>query len=277
MYHSFDPKNQDSLHHAISTIERCIHDVNKWMVMNKLQLNDAKTEALLLVSPKLGHHLPQTLSLSVGNTSIVPSNSVKTLGVYIDASLSMSHQVNSLCKSLNFHLYNICRIRKMLTKEACNHAIRSLVLSRLDYSNSLLININKTDTERLQRIQNRAARIILKARKHDRATPLLRQLHWWPVEKRISYKVAMIVFKCIHKLAPEYLYTLLKPPHRPNYRLRSSEDTTILHIPRVTSKRGEASFDFCGPKQWNILPTHLRSTISLESFKRNLKTYLFLL
>ena len=111
--------------------------------MNKLQLNDAKTEALLLVSPKLGHHLPQRVSVSVGNASIVPSDSVKTLGVYIDASLSMSNQETSLCKSLNFHLYNICRIRKMLSKEACSHAIRSLVLSRFDYSNSLLMNVNK--------------------------------------------------------------------------------------------------------------------------------------
>ena len=277
MYHSFDPKNADSLHHAISRIERCIHDVRQWMVTNKLQLNDEKTEALLLVSPKLNHHLPERVSLSVGNSCIVPSGSVKTLGVHFDASLSMSSQVISLCKSLNFHLYNICRIRKMLTKEACNHAIRSLVLSRLDYSNSLLINVNKTDIERLQRIQNRAARIVLKARKQDRATPLLKQLHWLPVEKRIHYKVALIVFKCIHKMAPEYLYTLLSSPHRSNYRLRSTEDTSVLHIPRVYSKKGEASFDFCGPKLWNSLPAHLRLCSSPESFKRNLKTYLFLL
>ena len=54
----------------------------------------------------------------------------------------------------------------MLTKDACSHAIRSLVLSRLDYSNSLLINVSKMDIERLQRIQNRAARIVLRARKH---------------------------------------------------------------------------------------------------------------
>ena len=166
-------------------------------------------------------------------------------------------------------------LRKMLTKDACNHALRSLVLSRLDYSNSLLININKTDIERLQRIQNRAARIVLKARKHDTATPLLKELHWLPVERRISYKVALIVYKCMHKIAPEYLITLLSMPQRSNYSLRSSKDTLYLNIPRVYSKRGEGSFDFCGPKTWNILPYELRSSTSVESFKKNLKTYLF--
>ena len=91
--------------------------------------------------------------ISVGNISIVLSDCVRTLGVEIDASLSMSGQVTALCKSLNFHLYNISRVRKMLTKDACSHAIRSLVLSRLDYSNSLLINVSKMDIGRLQRIQ----------------------------------------------------------------------------------------------------------------------------
>ena len=275
MYYSFDPRSVDSLHNAISVLEKCISEVSQWMVMNKLQLNEGKTEALLLVSPKLKHHLPQQVSVSVGNISIVLSDCVRTLGVEIDASLSMSGQVTALCKSLNFHLYNISRVRKMLTKDACSHAIRSLVLSRLDYSNSLLINVSKMDTGRLQRIQNRAARIVLRARKHDRATPLLKELHWLPVERRISYKVALIVYKCMHKIAPEYLISLLSMPHRSNYSLRSSKDTLYLNIPRVDSKKGEASFDFCGPKTWNNLPYELRSSISIESFKKNLKTYLF--
>ena len=163
----------------------------------------------------------------------------------------------------------------MLTKEACNHAVRSLVLSRLDYSNSMLVNASKVDIDRLQRIQNRAAKIVCRAGKYDRATPLLKQLHWLPVERRISYKVALIVYKCIHKLAPQYLINLLSPQRRSSYRLRSSEDTTILHVPRINSKRGEASFDFCGPKIWNSLPSHVRLCTSVESFKKKLKTHLF--
>ena len=138
-------KSVDSLHNAISVLEKCISEVSQWMVMNKLQLNKGKTEALLLVSPQLKHHLPQQVSVSVGNISIVLFDCVRTLGVEIDASLSMSGQVTALCKSLNFHLYNISRVRKMLTEDACSHAIRSLVLSRLDYSNSLLINVSKMD------------------------------------------------------------------------------------------------------------------------------------
>ena len=118
MYYSFDPKSVDSLHNAISVLEKCISEVSQWMVMNKLQLNEGKTEALLLVSPKLKHHLPQQVSVSVGNISIVLSDCVRTLGVEIDASLSMSGQVTALCKSLNFHLYNIIK-GKQNADEGC--------------------------------------------------------------------------------------------------------------------------------------------------------------
>ena len=72
------------------------------------------------------------------------------------------------------------------------------------------------DIGRLQRIQNRAARIVLRARKHDRATPLLKELHWLPVERRISYKVALIVYKCMHKIGPEYLISYLSSPLPPS-------------------------------------------------------------
>ena len=163
----------------------------------------------------------------------------------------------------------------MLTEDGCNHAVRSLVLSRLEYSNSLLINADKMELVRLQRIQNRAASIVLRAGRYDRATSLLKQLHWLPVERRITYKVALIVFKCMHKIAPEYLISLLSMPHRSNYGLRSNKDSLILNIPRVGSKKGECSFDFCGPKTWNSLSHELRSSTSLELFKRKLKTYLF--
>ena len=163
----------------------------------------------------------------------------------------------------------------MLTEEACSHAVRSLVLSRLDYANSLLMNVNVTDIHRLQRIQNRAARIVLKARKYDRASPLLTQLHWLPVKKRIVYKIALLVFKCIHNLAPGYLSHLLNIRQQSRYNLRSRGDALLLHIPRISSKKGEQSSDFCGPTVWNSLPVQVRTCTSVEAFKRNLKSYLF--
>ena len=245
------------------------------MITNKLLLNEHKTESMLVISPKLRHHLPNNIQLHIGDALVVPSESVKTLGIDFDSSLSMSAYVSSLCRTLNFHLYNISRVRRMVTDEACNHAVRSLVLSRLDYANSLLVNINVSDIERLQRIQNRAARIILKARKFDHATPLLRDLHWLPVSKRIMFKVALNVFKSIHNLAPQYISNMFSPLTQSNYSLRSRTDPLLLKIPNIKSKKCEKNISFAGPKIWNDLPLEIRSCTTVHTFMNKLKTHLF--
>ena len=271
LYYSFNPKSSSSLQNAILLIEKCVSEVNVWMIKNKLLMNEQKTESLLIISSRLRHYLPDHVHLLLGDAFVEPSESVRTLGVVLDSSLTMSQQVTSLCKSLNFHLYNISRVRRMLTDEACHHAIRSLVLSRLDNANSLLININVSDIDRLQRIQNRAARIISNARKYDHVSPLLKQLHWLPVHKRIMYKVSLFVYKSMYNLIPSYISSLFCPIQQSRYPLRSRSDPLLLQIPRINSKKGQQNIIFSGPTIWNSLPLSIRSCTSVASFKRTFK------
>ena len=139
----------------------------------------------------------------------------------------------------------------------------------------MFVNINVTDIERFQYIQNRAARIILKARKFDHATPLLRDLHWLPVSKRILFKVALIVFKSIHNLSPQYISNMFSFLTQSNYSLRSRTDPLLLKIPKINSKKCEQTISFAGPKIWNGLPLEIRSCTTVQTFKNKLKTYLF--
>ena len=119
------------------------------------------------------------------------------------------------------------------------------------------------------------SRLVLRKSKRDSPIPLLETLHWLPVEKRISYKLATICHKCIHGNAPSYLTNILQL-YAPSRHLRSSSDSQILVTPRLKLKTiGERSFSFCGPKTWNSLPKDLRETASLDTFKSQLKTFLF--
>ena len=164
----------------------------------------------------------------------------------------------------------------MLTDEACHHAVRSLVLSRLDNANSLLININVSDIDRLQRIQNRAlARIISMARKYDHVSPLFKELHWLPVKKRITYKIALFVFMSMNNLTPQYISCLFSPVQQSHYSLRSRTDPFLLQVPKMNSKKGQQCISFTGPSIWNSLPSNIRSCPSLQLLKNKLKTYLF--
>ena len=98
--------------------------------------------------------------IHIGEAEIHPSSTVKNLGVYFDAAMTMSDHVTAICKSVNFHLWNLSRIRKYITQEACSNAMQALVLSELDYANALVSYLSNKDIIRLQRLQNRAARII---------------------------------------------------------------------------------------------------------------------
>ena len=105
-------------------------------------------------------------------------------------------------------------------------------------------------------------------------SPILNNLHWLPVEKRITYKVLLIVFKCLNGLSPQYLSEPLIE-YKPTRTLRSCSKK-LLVVPRVNTKRyGERAFSVIGPRLWNSLPQNLRDITNLEHFKKNLKTYLF--
>ena len=154
--------------------------------------------------------------------------------------------------------------------------VTSLVLSRLDYCNSLLAGTTVENISRLQSIQNNAARLILKQKRYAHSLPILYELHWLPVKERIQYKIALFCYKCLSGAAPNYLSTFLEIYH-PGRNLRSSSDKTIFKVPKMKYKScGERSFAYIGPKVWNALPSPLRSEGNIDTFKKNLKHYLFL-
>lgn len=189
----------------------------------------------------------------------------------------MTPHITSIIRSLNYHLRNVGRIRRYIDQETCNNAIRALIISRLDYSNSILNGITAKDMRKLQTVQNRAAKLIFKSDRRDHATPLLAELHWLPVKERISYKTLMLVYKCLKDLAPQYLKDLLSTNDSPMYStvLRSHSDHTRLICNRTQTKFGDKAFANYGPQIWNTLPKMLRESSNINIFKSKLKTYLF--
>ena len=131
--------------------------------------------------------------------------------------------------------------------------------------------------DKLQVIQNIAARITLNRSKYCSATQCLKELHWLPVKHRIQYKVLVLVYKCVRGEAPDYLINCLHKYQPNRLGLRSGVHNALdLHIPFCTKKtQAERSFSVAGPRLWNNLPVYIRKCNTLESYKKCLKTYLF--
>ncbi|WP_419585632.1 hypothetical protein, partial [Thiolapillus sp.] len=151
----------------------------------------------------------------------------------------------------------------------------SFVLSRLDYCNSLLIDITSDQMYRLQKIQNHAAKVLLRKSKHEHVTPLLKKLHWLPVKERILFKIATFAFRFFDGTLPPYLSSCLSV-YTPSRTLRSSSDEKTLSCAKWKLKGfGHRSFSVQAPLVWNSLPPHIRHSCSLSQFKTSLKTFLF--
>ena len=130
-------------------------------------------------------------------------------GVVLDQNLNMDRHISRTSKSAFFHLHNIRRISKYLDQESLLTLTHAFITSRLDYCNSLLYGAPVTQIEKLQRIQNAAARLITRSPKFCHMGPILRQLHWLPIRSRIHHKILTLTFKSIHSLAPSYLSELI--------------------------------------------------------------------
>ena len=270
-----DSDSPDNVHTLLTRTSDCYSHIKNWMTNNKLQLNDDKTEAILISTRQKLSQLPPSLSLQLINTSIPISDSVKNLGVHLDSTLSMQNFVSQTAKSCYYHLRRIGLIRKHLSTEATVKLVLCFIMSRIDYCNSLLSGINFSYTHILQRIQNNAARLVLKKKKTDHISPLLSQLHWLPISKRINYKLDTICYKCLNNTAPDYLTNLLNI-YKPSRTLRSASDPLTLQIQRTKlSTFGPRAFSVSGPLSWNKLPLSVRQQPTFSSFKSALKTHHF--
>jgi hypothetical protein len=159
---------------ALTVLANCASSTTDWFTRNKIKPNSSKN--LLLYTSSL--HAATKIApipLALGDTVIPPSDSVKNLGV-LDSSLSMVAQIGRVCKICFFQLRTIGKIRKFLTTSAAKCLVNALVLSHVDYANSLLVNLPEKLIARLQRLQNAAAKLVVGARKFDHAKPIISRL-----------------------------------------------------------------------------------------------------
>ena len=181
------------------------------------------------------------------------------------------------CKAAMWNIHRIRNICSYLDKSTCETLVASLVTPHLDYGNGLLIGVMETIIGKYQRIQIIAAKLILNRSKTDSATKACYELHWLLISARIEYKILLLVFKCLHNMAPKYLENLLTINNREGIaRDLFFNYAVTLIIPHVKNKTFAAhSFSVQGPIWWNGLPASLRNKKTLEHFANGLKTHLF--
>ena len=229
LYLSFDLQNADS---AVVKLEESIKGVREWMTCNFLRLNEKKSE-FVIIQPrwKKEPEFQKQRPIVIGEQIIPPISSAKNIGVFFDSAMTMERHIVECCKACYFHLRNIGLIKKKLTQDSIKTVIRAFVISRLDSNNALYCGLPSYLLDKLQRVQNSAARLVSGCSRRSHITPVLEKLHWLPIRQRVTYKLCFLVFKSLKGMSPQYISDLLQQ-HKPSRTLRSST-RNILSVPLV--------------------------------------------
>ena len=220
---------------------------------------------------QLCHH-----DITVGYTVVEAKSVVRNLGSWFDHNPEISSHISKQCASTFYDLHNISRIRKVLSTDTTKALVHAFFTSRVDYCNSLLYGLPASHLNKVQRVLKAAARLVYRAPRYCRTTPLLYGLHWLPVRQRISFKILLFVFKAIHGFAPTFLRELVSIKRLGNYNLRSSSDGLLFATPTYRSRvtlgdiiPGRSSGTLECITAWDF------SITDLGIFRCHLKTHLF--
>ena len=273
LYITLDLKNPVEMHEQLTKIEDCLSDVSNWMLRNRLKVNSDKTKSILFSPSFRTRSVPPTASISFDGENIESSDVLKSLGVFLDPKLTLERQVNYMVSSAWYQLQKISKVRNQLSCKVAETLVNTLVTSKLDYCNSLLCCLPANLLNKLQKVQNASAKTVLLARKRSHVTPLLKYLHWLPVELRCKFKILILTYKALNNSAPSYLNNLVSL-YVPTRNLRSANGKFLTHNYGRT-KYGSRAFSCLAPTLWNNLPQHIRQAETLTVFKTSLKTHFF--
>ena len=172
------------------------------MSASKLKLNPDKTEFIVFGSKRQRDKLKGYFPSTILGSPLYLAEWVKNLCVWFDS--DYSKHVQNVCKSCFLQLRDFRHVGRFLTHDASVLVANALVSSRLDYCNSLFRSLSKFNLHKFQCIQNSAARIVSNTSRYTSTTPVLKKLHWLPVEHRSVFKPATLVYKFLHTGFPKY-------------------------------------------------------------------------
>ena len=262
---------------AKSKLINCVKDIQAWCAAMRLKLNATKTELIWFDRKSADDNDKSSKILKIqADCSVLPSDVVRDLGVLLDSQLTMTNHIASVAKACYFHLRRIRQVRRCLNEQCLRVLVQALVISRIDYCNSVLAGLPSSTLQPLVAVLNTAARLIKDLGPRDHITPSLRQLHWLPIPARITFKICLLMYNVYTGSCPSYMSSLVTPCESLLSRrcLRSASKGDFV-CARSQLKFGNRALSVAGPVEWNKLPESLRHSTSVSHFKSKLKAHLF--
>jgi len=264
--------NSTDVMSRLQTLSTCTAVVRDWYQNNHLSLNADKSDVVLGTAKQL-RHAAGVSSVPVVGVSLPVSTTLKLLGVILDQRLTFDSHIAAIVKGCNYHIGALWHIQPLLSNDVAQSLACALINSRLDYCNAMLYGAPKAALDKLQQIQNTAARVVSGVHYQSDAKPLLHQLHWLPVWQNFVYKIECLTLKARTTGIPTYLNRHLIP--RAAVRTTRSSALPLLTLSTTHTNFGRRAFTYSAPNVWNNLPPDVLHCNTLNTFNKHLKTHLF--
>lgn len=256
----------DSISELELILNKELEKIHGWLTANRLSLNVAKTEFMVMASrQKLTAHGDLSINLQINNQNIKNVEKAKTLGITIDKNLNWSAHVKELTSKISSAINVLKRSRPYLTTQSAIQVYNALILPHFDYCSQVWDGLGVTLTNRLQKLQNRAARAITRSNYDIRSKDILKDLNWSTLNIRRKKQKAILMYKTMNGLTPRYLQEMFTKNEN-IYNLRNNEQALKLPKPKTDYMR--RSFVYTGAKLWNELPLNIKESTTIHSFKK---------
>ena len=263
----------DELEVLLQQGELALKEAKEYFQKNGLNVNEQKTQCMFIGSRQLISRIPDNITIYFGETEITPSRSVKNLGLYMDQFLLFDIHVNHICKKVNGTLMILNRLKDTLDRTTRLIIVHSLALSVINYCSKIWGMTTKEQLERVQKVQNFAARTVFGGiGKFDHISPVIKELRWLSVTNKIEHDICIFMYKLLHSLLPDWLFSFSIVGEINNRSTRQFHD---LYVKRTKTDIGGRSISVKGPKLWNGIPRDVKDSTSLTVFKERLKNYFF--
>ena len=266
---SFQSSNLDELEKImISDLSR----LNIWLKANRLSLNIAKTQYMIIgTRQKLITQDLNRINVRVDDTPIKRVQHTKSLGLIIDDNLQWKNHINSICKKISSGIGVLKRVRRFICKDTAEKVYSSLIDPYFNYCSPVWNGLGSQLSIKLQKLQNRAARVIAERSYETPSSNLLQELNWNKLNINRKKHTAILMYKTLNGNMPHYLQEIFTP-RVSFYDLRDMENKLFVPKPRTACLK--RSFGYSGAVLWNSLPPELRSAQTLPMFKRGSEGWL---
>ena len=249
--------------------------IKEWYDRNLLVINASKSCTMLVSTRQREATLSDNMELFLGVDRLQDVECCDYLGLKIDKNLNWSKYVNNLCNQLCSKVWFLSRLRKFLPLKSLIQIYKSYIQPKIDYAITVWGYSNESNMDKIQRMQNRAVRAIYNNYDYVnvRGIELVFIMNVMNVRQRRDYFMSLLVFKCLHGLAPEYLCNEIINAIEVSERVGRNVNENDLYVPNVNINCTQNAFSYRGPVIWNNLDEKMKECTNIDDFKSKAKAY----